>query len=158
MKLYLVRHGDAVSEAADPTRPLSEEGVSEVKSVANFILKHRLIKNRRELDLAYSPKVRAKETAEIIADTLSLEEGKLSTDLLPESPIVHWLEQIEFSEKSLMLVGHLPYMDFILSKLLADNDQKSILNFRTGTVVALERLEKADWRLDWIVSPKLLRD
>ncbi len=38
MKLYLVQHGKALSKEADPQRPLSEEGIREVKKMAEFII------------------------------------------------------------------------------------------------------------------------
>ena len=39
MKLYLVRHGEAVSRSQDPERPLSQRGRSDVEGVATRLAK-----------------------------------------------------------------------------------------------------------------------
>ena len=40
MKLYLVRHGNAEAGSNDLVRPLSREGIDEVKRVAEFLKTH----------------------------------------------------------------------------------------------------------------------
>jgi len=37
MKVYLVQHGQSVSEDVDPARPLSEKGQKDMEKVARFL-------------------------------------------------------------------------------------------------------------------------
>ncbi len=37
MKVYLIRHGEAVSSEVDRQRPLSEQGRADIRKVASFI-------------------------------------------------------------------------------------------------------------------------
>ena len=70
MKVYLVRHGDAVSSQFDPQRPLSEQGRADIQKVASFI---------KPLGISvehvwHSGKLRAAQTAEILAGAVLVEE------------------------------------------------------------------------------------
>ena len=73
MKLYLVQHAKAASKETDPERSLTEEGLRDIRKVAEFI---------KPLDLSvdylwHSGKNRAQQTAEILADVV-----KVSTNVL----------------------------------------------------------------------------
>src|SRR5690349_130308 len=85
MKLYILRHGDAV-EHGDPRykeneRPLTPKGIQRTKQLAHVL---------REMEIAFdsvlsSPLTRAKETADIVVRGLKL-DGKLKiTDYLSPS-------------------------------------------------------------------------
>lgn len=37
MRLYLVQHGEAVSEEIDPARSLSEKGKTDISKIAKFL-------------------------------------------------------------------------------------------------------------------------
>ena len=64
MRLYLVRHGDALSDSEDPKRPLSETGIEEAKKTGEFLKKA----GEKPLKIIHSTKLRAKQTGEIIAE------------------------------------------------------------------------------------------
>src|SRR5205807_2540846 len=63
MRLYLVQHGAAKSEAEDPQGGLTEEGQRTVERMADFPAALRLPLDRIE----HSEKLRARQTAEILA-------------------------------------------------------------------------------------------
>jgi len=66
MKLYLVRHGDAVFDQVDSTRPLNEKGKADVLKVAMH-LKEGVPHIE---SIFHSGKKRAEQTAEIIKNAL----------------------------------------------------------------------------------------
>src|SRR5918996_6119021 len=66
MRLYLVQHGDAVPEQLDPERPLSAAGRRDVESVARLLARNGIRAER----LAHSGKLRAQQTAELLAAAL----------------------------------------------------------------------------------------
>jgi phosphohistidine phosphatase len=66
MLIYLVRHGNAVPEQTDPACPLSEIGRAEVEATA----KELLAEGAKIDEVWHSGKLRAKQTAEILAKTM----------------------------------------------------------------------------------------
>lgn len=64
MRLFLVRHGQAVTSHIDPLRPLSTEGRSEARHLAT----HASPLLRDVTTFWHSGKTRAEETARILAD------------------------------------------------------------------------------------------
>ncbi|MHC4639005.1 MAG: phosphohistidine phosphatase SixA, partial [Planctomycetota bacterium] len=105
MKVYLVRHGAAVSSEANPQRPLSEQGRAGVEKVATFI---------KPLDLSvehawHSGKLRAAQTAEILAETVEVEKDCLAREgLRPNDDVSTIADELEAYDTDLMIVGHLP--------------------------------------------------
>ena len=67
MRLYLVQHGEAVPEDADPSRPLSETGNRDVARVAAFLATADIRVSR----VLHSGKLRAGQTAELCAAKLA---------------------------------------------------------------------------------------
>ena len=71
MKLYLVQHGEAEPKEANPERPLTEKGLSDVKKAASLLANSVL-----KVDMIlHSGKKRAEQTARTIADTAHLAAG-----------------------------------------------------------------------------------
>ncbi len=71
MQLYLVQHGASKSEAEDPQRGLTADGRRVVEAVARHLTNRGVSVVRIE----HSDKLRARQTAEIIAKQLRPVEG-----------------------------------------------------------------------------------
>src|SRR5687768_18397133 len=86
MKLLVVRHGAAMDKdefartgESDDLRPLTDEGKDEMKSVAKG-----LRDEVEDLDvLATSPLVRARETADIMAQAFGIDRPEVERSLTP---------------------------------------------------------------------------
>jgi len=78
MLLYLVQHGEAKREEEDPARPLTDKGKSEVEKIASFIAKTGIHIER----ILHSGKLRALQTAEILASHLKPPRGIEQADAL----------------------------------------------------------------------------
>jgi phosphohistidine phosphatase len=154
MHLYLVQHGEAVPEEVDPERPLTLEGRDSVKRMASYIGHH----GDMEIDRLYhSGKLRAQETAAIIARELRLEkrmeEGK---ELNPRSLPWGWVERLADMQENIMIVGHLPHLKRLTALLICQDESKKCVDFKNGGVVCLARNESGIWSLQWIIVPQII--
>jgi len=154
MRLYLVQHGEAVSEDVDPDRPLSDRGRADVARVAGFLAEAGVSVDR----VLHSGKTRARQTADAFAAALApgavvaqTEGGiapKDSTDWLA-SVAARWTDDV-------MVVGHLPFMGRVVSGLIADDEGAGMAAFTPGTVVCLERNDDTGtWTVALMVGPPL---
>ena len=124
MIVYLVQHGKAKSEEEDPKRPLNDEGKAEVEKVAA-----RAAKLGLECQVMHSPKLRAKQTAEIFASHLKSEASEMEGLKPMDDPNIA-RDYIESEDENVMLVGHLPHMNKLASLLVSGDDAADIVAFR----------------------------
>ena len=150
MSLYLVQHGEATSEEVNPLRPLSEKGRSDGVKVAGF-MKNAGVKAG---EIWHSTKLRAKETAGILAETLVLKAIE-KEGLAPNDPPALWIEEINKARESIIIVGHLPFLQRFASLLLTGSESREVVRFRQGGVVCLEKTDSG-WSIAWMVTPELL--
>ena len=153
MRLYLVQHGEAVSKAIDPDRPLSERGRGDVERVAGLLERAGL----QVEQTIHSGKTRARQTAEILAAVLSPDRSPSArSGLDPKDPVTPVMEQIEDFSDDTMLVGHLPFMARLATLLVTEDEERTVVAFQPGSVVCLEKDESDGWRMLWMVRPELL--
>jgi len=151
MKLYLIRHGEAVSEQVDHERPLSEFGHREVEKVARFLVKKGAPGVNK---IIHSGKKRAEQTAQIIKEIFSPQSQFIVQEgLSPNDPVEPIFKMIQESQQDLMIVGHLPSLSRLASKLVVGKEEKEIVAFHTGTVVALEKKSGRAWAILFSMSP-----
>ena len=67
MALYLIQHGKSLPKDLDPDQGLSEEGIAETRRMANLAKDHGVAVSQ----IRHSVKTRARQTAEIFAQTLN---------------------------------------------------------------------------------------
>ncbi|OGX09082.1 MAG: phosphohistidine phosphatase SixA [Omnitrophica WOR_2 bacterium GWA2_47_8] len=151
MKLYLIRHGDAVSDSVDPKRPLSEEGRSAVTRLGQE-LKSKGVRVSR---IYHSQKTRAAQTAQIVRDIIDPSLGLLEREYLaPDDPLDKMLDELKKQEDDWMIVGHLPYLPALAALLVAGSVRKSVLAMPTSCAACLEKGKNNAWHISWIVRPK----
>ena len=156
MNLYLVRHGKAVSKEEDALRPLSERGKEETAKVAAFLGANPEVIVKA---IFHSGKLRAKQTAEAIAEKLRPPEGIQETNgLTPEADPSIWAGRLEETTDDIMLVGHLPHLAKLLSLLLVRDENKSLIAFSTSAVVCLGKGISDNWQIRWILTPEMLSE
>ena len=153
MRLYLVQHGLANTEKEDPSRPLTEQGREEVKSVAERLAPLGL----RIMVIWHSGKARARETAEILAEALAPARGIMPRgDIGPSDPVDPVASNVNAEDFDAMIVGHMPFLDKLASLLLVNDETQPIVKFRNGGVVCLERDAERGWEINWIITPALV--
>jgi len=150
MIVYMVQHAEAKSREEDAERGLSDKGFQDIQRVATF-LQGRIDADR----ILHSTKKRARQTAEILADTLNIEYIEEALDLDPKADPGIWSAHLASITEDIMLVGHLPHMERLASLLLAGNPEQSVVLYQPGTVLCLERGEGA-WHVRWMLPPSLV--
>lgn len=135
MKLYLVRHADAVSEdvaGSDDVRWLSARGREAARGLARLLREQHV-----ELDaVVSSPLPRAIQTAELIAGGLDF-LGVIEA-LPPLAPGCHprrAAEELAARGRAVLVVGHEPTMSALGAYLIG---RPSFPSFRTAQCCALE--------------------
>jgi phosphohistidine phosphatase len=151
MKLYLVRHGEALPKHADPKRALSDRGREEVTAVAQFLGRAGV----RVAEVQHSGKERAKQTAEILARAIA--DGRVSqrSDIAPLDDVAPLVAEAGELSDDLMIVGHLPFMANAVSELVGGRAEPPVVAFQAAGCACLVRHEGA-WMLTWMVVPALL--
>jgi len=163
VRLYLVRHGEAQSKAADPERRLSPQGRADAKAVAALLEPLGL----RVEAVWHSPKARARQTAEILAEALDVAAatgtaggaGRLieRDGLAPNDDVLPVADDLERRDGDLMIVGHMPFVGRLASLLAAGDEAADVAGFRTVAVCCLDRDDAGTWRIAWVVSPDTAR-
>lgn len=152
MKIYLVRHGESVTTGADDERPLSERGVTDIKRLANFIAPLKL-----EVSYIYqSPKIRAQQTAKILSSNITITkriETKIELEALASVNDIY--DEIAVLNEDITLVGHMPFMGKLVSKLITGNENKDVVSFKAGTMMCLEKIDNDQWVIRWMLNPEL---
>jgi phosphohistidine phosphatase len=153
MLLYLVRHGEAQSELADPSQSLSERGLRDVRKIASHLTGLNL-----PLDIIlHSQKMRAKQTAVVFAEFLRPGEGIEETDHLgPLDDPSEWEQRLRDRNVNIMLVGHIPFMPKLFSLLTCGFIDDSTVTFGNASVACLKRQNDGSWILQWMIGPEVV--
>jgi phosphohistidine phosphatase len=161
VRLYLVRHGDALERggavATDAERPLSAQGEADVRRAGLLLAR---VDPAVGLVLT-SPAQRASETARLIAEALpSRPDVRASDRLRPGTRVETMLEEIlEPKQESIVAVGHQPDLGTLIAWLVADSGPLSI-SLPPGTMACIEMKPDAGApgaSLRWIAPPDLAR-
>lgn len=154
MKLYLIRHGDAVPMLDDDKRQLSPQGRSEAEHAGRF-LKRISVKPRF---IFHSTLLRSFETAEIIALALGCPEAlQERKGLCPNDETDGWASELDQASEHSLLVGHLPFLPALASRLLTGTEDDMSMKFSTGSVLCLEREGYGAWCLRHFTTAKIMR-
>jgi phosphohistidine phosphatase len=153
MELYLVRHGQAAAKTDDPSRPLTGMGASVVEQVAGFAARAGI----KADEIRHSEKLRARQTAEILAQALQPARGVNAVEgLNPEDDVRSMAENLKREGGSPMLVGHQPFLGRLTGLLVAGDPDTPVVRFRTASIVRLV-FERGAWSVDWVVTPDIAR-
>jgi phosphohistidine phosphatase len=150
MHLAIIRHAIAKAGEDDTARPLSERGR---KRFAYVVAGLGQLGQHFDL-LLHSPKLRAVETAELLAP---LTKRFAVTALLAAPPGPALLEAL--SEPSMALVGHEPHLSTLVAWLTTgDAEATQGLELKKGGVALLRgKARPQGMRLTALLPPRVLR-
>ena len=154
MKLYCVRHGEALSAPEDSQRPLSPQGEKDVDQLAQYLVDCAVSIPH----IIHSPRLRAKQTAKRFAapmDKARVVEVKSGLD--ESDPLDIILEELPTFHEDTMIVGHLPFLSRLVSQLVIHQPDMSIVRFAPATIVCLELHEAQRWNISWVLNPGILK-
>jgi phosphohistidine phosphatase len=161
MNLYILRHGLAADRGASPSskdadRPLTPKGKRKLWRIASAM---------ENLDVSFdlilfSPCLRARQTAEIVAEAFeSPKKLRLCEALAPDGSmknLIRFLDRLRPSPKGVMLVGHEPYLSGLTS-LLVSGESDFRITLKKGGVckLSVESLRAGRCAsLEWLLTPK----
>ncbi len=150
--IYLVQHGEAKSKDEDPERSLTEKGRRDVEKVAVWAVQAGL----KVEGIRHSSKRRAAETAEIFAERLNLKKNVTEVSgIAPNDDVEPVANMLEQESHSIMIVGHLPFLNRLAGRLLVVNSEQTVVRFRNGGLVGLS-CDAGNWSVALLVPPELL--
>ncbi|HXG24530.1 MAG TPA: phosphohistidine phosphatase SixA [Chthonomonadales bacterium] len=156
MQLYLLRHGiaeDGGWNTPDHARRLTPEGIEQMRAEAEALRRMKL-----KLDLILSsPLVRARQTAEIVADVLEMRERLRDDPRLASGCRLGDLQGIiaDYPQaKRLMLVGHNPDLSLLTGQLVGGAN----VSLKKGGIarINIDRIEPGEGELEWLLTPAIL--
>jgi len=152
MALFLVQHGKSLPKDKDPERGLSDEGVLDVKRIADAAKKYGVNVSY----IKHSGKKRARQTADIFASALQSGFGVQEiSGINPLDDVASFADNISSGE-DLMLVGHLPFMEKLVSFLITGSITKPVIKFQNGGIVCLdEDMDIHCWVIKWTLMPAI---
>jgi phosphohistidine phosphatase len=158
-RIYIVRHAIAAERGDeypdDAVRPLTPDGIDRFRQVARGLAWLDVRVDR----ILTSPLVRARQTADILADELPGKPQVIETDALVPGATFDELRThlAEFSRcSSVALVGHEPGLGELAARLLG---MRHPLAFKKGGVcrIDIETLPPAGpGELRWFAPPRML--
>lgn len=153
MRVYLIQHGKSKSKEEDPSRPLTDEGIRETEAIARFFGEALGLKARY---LIHSPKLRVKQTAEIIKKYVPSIENVLETDAVsPLSDPKTISRKLDDLDEDTIIVGHLPHLSRLASYLLCSDPNREIVQFRYSGIFCIEKKEDK-WVIRFFITPDLI--
>jgi phosphohistidine phosphatase len=155
MDLFLMQHGEAMAETDDPARPLTETGRAAVQRVAS---RAQAVGVRLDRCL-HSGKLRAEQTALILVDAVASATQVEARDGLapndPVDPVAKWLRE-SAEDRSIALVGHLPFLDRLASLLISHDQSAQVIQFRMGGLVKLvPKQQGVGFAVAWALPPEI---
>lgn len=148
MKLYFLRHAEASYEApSDHLRPLTVKGIDRMKTAGKVLKKLDL-----HLKHIYSsPRLRAKQTADIVAAALNLpvevrEEVNFDFDVEKLNKMTSGLSK----NAHVMFVGHNPSLSEIINELTGAN-----VDMKKGGLARVDVIDEERYELVWLIAPKV---
>lgn len=153
MELYLIQHAEAKSKEEDAERGLSETGFANIRKTAAFAKRLAVT-----VEVIYhSDKLRAVQTAKELSGSINSVAGlKQRDEIAPMDNITSLKEEVNKTDKNIMVVGHLPYLSKLTSALLSGDENRDVVTFQNGCIVKLVRSsETREWSLKWMITPEI---
>ena len=148
-KIILVRHGEATKTVENPERPLTVVGRQHAEWAASWLERC----GYEVAEIRHSEKLRTRETAEILGKRLGMNGSRVRRRLglkAHDDPAPVAVD-LEADDRSLMLVGHLPFLARLAGILLTGDPDRVGLRFTDAGVLVLGR-NRGAWRVEALVG------
>lgn len=150
MSVFLVQHGQNLPKNQDSEKGLSDRGREETRKIAEVAAGYGVKISR----IFHSGKKRAEQTARIMADILCPGLGlEQMTDIAAMDNVKHLGDRLD-PGSDYMVVGHLPYMEKLVSYLTTGREAPKVLKFQNSGIVCLDR-DESGWFIRWTLNPNI---
>jgi phosphohistidine phosphatase len=160
MELYILRHAVAVSRETrgfphDSDRPLTDKGRSKLR---------RVVRGMKALGLSFdailtSPYLRARQTAELVADELGAgTKVQRTPHLAPDGnprALITLITSRSAAHANILVVGHEPYLSQLIS-VLVSGDERTLITMKKAALCKLAIQTPRYGRcasLEWLLTP-----
>lgn len=151
MNLYILQHGEAVAKEIDAERPLSEQGIRDIRILAL----HMQNMGVQLGNVFHSGKLRAEQSARLVAETISPGIQPLQTEgLNPNDDPTVIIGDIEQINENILIASHMPFVSRLCSTLLTGTVDAEFASI-PGTLFCLEKADNK-WRLAYMLRPDFL--
>ena len=152
MALFLVQHGKSLPKEKDPDQGLSKEGLAETQAMAELAQENYV----QVMRILHSGKKRALQTAEIFMKVLEPEAGIIRTaGLAPLDDVSAFAATLD-NEEDIMVIGHLPFMEKLVSYLVSGSSERPVVKFQNSGIICLDTEDISDpWFIRWAQYPPL---
>lgn len=153
MALFLVQHGRSASKDIDPEKGLTDLGREETKRMASVAQGYRIPVQK----IVHSGKKRAEQTAAIYQKLLAIKKPMETISGINPMDDVRLFAATIDSQNNLLAVGHLPFMERLVSFLTTGSPDSRVYMFQNSGLVCLDvqqETDKApDWFIKWTLNP-----
>ena len=152
MALFLVQHGKSLPKEKDPDRGLTKQGIEETRAMAEMAAEQNVQVSR----IIHSGKKRALQTAEIFREILEPEVGiTKGPGLAPLDDATAMISKVN-TEENIMIVGHLPFMERLVSFLVTGSPETLVVRFQNSGIVCLDTEgDDQSFSIRWTLFPRL---
>ncbi|MBM9605344.1 phosphohistidine phosphatase SixA [Desulfopila inferna] len=155
MALFLVQHGRSASKDVDPEKGLTSKGIEETELITEVARGYEV--NVRKI--IHSGKKRAAQTADlfrdIVQDSIPVEQV---SGIAPLDDVRDYAKHIDPAENC-MVVGHMPFLERLLSFLTTGSPDIKVYHFQNSGIVCLDAEKGEDgglnWYIKWTLNPTL---
>lgn len=152
-ELILIRHGkaeDRDSGKSDADRQLTEKGIEELKEFTQIL--RPLLKDKENLKVWTSPLMRAKQTANILVETVGCAQAE-EKQFIAEGNLDELLNQMQKEKDNftIVCVGHEPYTSNWAKELGGAETP-----FAKGAAASIifDNPDSTKGKVDWKLAPK----
>ena len=151
MALFLVQHGKSLPKEKDPEQGISREGLAETQTMATLAAEN----NVQVMRIIHSGKKRALQTAEIFVRLLEPEAGMTKgAGLAPLDDVAMFASTLN-NEENIMVVGHLPFLEKLVSQLVAGSQDTPVIKFQNSSILCLDTEDASGtWFIRWALFPR----
>ncbi|MCG8617902.1 MAG: phosphohistidine phosphatase SixA [Desulfobacterales bacterium] len=155
MAIFLVQHGVCLSKDEDPEKGLSPLGEEEIARLAPVAKGYEIPVTQ----IFHSGKKRARQTAERYHAALGLESAPVVMEgIAPLDNIRTFADTLD-PTCGWMVVGHLPFMERLVSYLTTGDEGLRVYRFQNAGIVCLDAETGADgtpdWFIKWTLNPNI---
>ncbi len=155
MALFLVQHGISTSKNEDPEKGLSDLGIEETHRIAPVAKGYGI----PVAAILHSGKKRAEQTAAIYHKTLGMKNPmEAISGINPLDDVRAFTARID-PVANWMVVGHMPFMERLVSYLTTGSENIRVYQFQNSGIVCLDCKKgadgKSDWFIKWTLNPNI---
>ncbi len=150
MAIYLVQHGLSLPKDQDPGKGLSDFGKEETLKIADVAKFYKISVDK----IWQSGKKRAAQTADILKKNIIGAPPIFKTSgIKPMDDVNSFAAKLD-STTDVMIVGHLPFLERLVSYLTVGSMEHRVIKFQNSGIVCLD-CEKNDWYIKWTLNPNI---